>query len=106
MKPRSGSASLAETSWFTWSAWVKWCPAWGEVSWIAFTGPSRLPEASPTGTHPFRLRAMAFILPCASDKSGAAFSAAEGKRGQGIISCRAAFFWMSADSGRSNLRHR
>ena len=24
MKPRSGSASLAETSWFTWSAWVKW----------------------------------------------------------------------------------
>ena len=24
MKPRSASASLAETSWFTWSAWVKW----------------------------------------------------------------------------------
>ena len=24
MKPRSGSVSLAVTSWFTWSAWVKW----------------------------------------------------------------------------------
>ena len=24
LKPRSGSASLARTSWFTWSAWVKW----------------------------------------------------------------------------------
>ena len=29
MKPRSASASLAPTSWFTWSAWVKWCSAWG-----------------------------------------------------------------------------
>ena len=36
-----GSASLAETSWFTWSAWVKWWSAWGEASRIAWTGPPR-----------------------------------------------------------------
>ena len=38
MKPRSGSASLAATSWFTWSKRVKWWKAWGEASRIAFTG--------------------------------------------------------------------
>ena len=50
MKPRSGSASLAPTSWFTWSAWVKWWLAWGEVSRIAWTGPPRSAKASPIGT--------------------------------------------------------
>ena len=36
----------------------------------------------------------------------AASSAAEGKRGQGRTSFRAALFWMSADSGRLSRRHR
>ena len=51
MKPRSGSASLAETNWFTWSKRVKWCNAWGEASRIAWTGPSRSATTSPIGTN-------------------------------------------------------
>ena len=48
-KPRSGSASLASTSWFTWSAWVKWCNAWGETSRIAFTGPAQIGQGITDG---------------------------------------------------------
>ena len=59
MKPRSGSASLAETSWFTWSKRVKWCSAWGEASRIAATGPFRSERTSATGTKLPRLRCMA-----------------------------------------------
>ena len=54
------------TSWFTWSAWVKWCNAWGEASRIAFTGPE---IASPMGTKPSRLRCIGFILPCSGPGS-------------------------------------
>ena len=54
MKPRSGSASLAPTNWFTWSERVKWCRAWGVASRIAFTGPGRSAKASPMGTNPSR----------------------------------------------------
>ena len=60
MKPRAGSASLAPTSWFTWSAWVKWCNAWGVASRIAFTGPPRSAKASPIGTNSPRLRCMVY----------------------------------------------
>ena len=81
-------------------------PRLGRGVWIAFTGPPRLPEASPAVTNPFRLRAMARILSCPSDRKRAGFSAAEGKRGQGITSFRAALFWMGADSGRLSRRCR
>ena len=47
----SEEKALAETSWFTWSAWVKWWSAWGEVSRIAWTGPSRSETTSPIGTN-------------------------------------------------------
>ena len=43
---------------------------------------------------------MTRILSCPSDRKRAGFSAAEGKRRQGITSFRAALFWVIADSGR------
>ena len=70
MKPRSASASRAETSWFTWSERVKWCRAWGEASRIAFTGP---PQAGEDFTDRNQLAALTlhgFILPCSQDKTG------------------------------------
>ena len=55
---------LSETSWFTWSAWVKWCRAWGEASRIAFTGPPRPDTTSATGTKLPRLCSMAYSPMC------------------------------------------
>ena len=42
-------------------AWVKWCNAWGDVSRIAFTAPSRPEKASTMGTIPFLLRTMIYF---------------------------------------------
>ena len=60
MNPRSGSASLAPTKLVHLIGLGEVVQRLGEASRVAFTGPSRLPEASPTGTNPPRLRSMAY----------------------------------------------
>ena len=72
MKPRSGSASLAETSWFTWSKRVKWCNRLGRsVADRFFTGPAQVGDGFLDGNQAVPFARHAFILPWSPDRRGA-----------------------------------